>query len=155
RRVLEKRTEGTFTFTGANGSRALTLDAVADRIDVLDMADGAALRVVDYKLGRPPDASLALQLPVYGIALSQRLAEEEGVDRDIAAAAYFSFNDRHDPVVYEGERITKLLEDGQTRLIATVEAIERGEFPPRPHKPQECTWCAYTAICRKEYAGEE
>lgn len=152
RRILEERTHGTFTFTGPNGPRTLTLDAVADRIDVLD---DRGLRVVDYKLGRPPDPALALQLPVYGLAQSQKLTEADGVERTLTAAAYFSFNDRHAAVTYEGAGIAKLLEEGQARLIATVEAIERGEFPPRPHKPKECTWCAYPSICRKEYAGEE
>lgn len=152
KRILEERTEGTFTFTGTNGDRALTLDAVADRIDVLE---GNGLRVVDYKLGTLPDADLALQLPVYGLCQSQLLATAEGVDRRLTAAAYFSFNDRKGVKVYEGAGIDGLLAEGQERLLETVAAIERGEFPPRPHKPRECTWCAYPAICRKEYAGDD
>ena len=142
---------GTFTFTGPNGSRELTLDAVADRIDVLE---DHGIRVVDYKLGKPPDTDLALQLPVYGLCQSQLLAAGEGAPRSLVAAAYFSFNDRHGVDVHEGDDIATLLAEGQARLLETVDAIERGDFAPRPHKPKECSWCAYPAICRKEYARD-
>lgn len=152
RRILEERTQGTFAFTGAHGTRELTLDAVADRIDVLE---GNGLRVIDYKLGSPPDADLALQLPVYGLCQSQLLSAEDGSSRTLTAAAYFSFNDRKGADVYEGANIAKLLAEGQQRLIDAVDAIERGDFAARPHKPKECSWCAYPAICRKEYAGDE
>ena len=152
RRILEERTKGTFVFTGPNGTRELTLDAVADRIDVLE---GDGLRVIDYKLGNPPDRALALQLPVYGLCQSQLLAAGDGAPRTLTAAAYFSFNDRKGVDVYEGAAVAELLAEGQARLIATVDAIERGDFAPRPHKPKECSWCAYPAICRKEYAGDE
>ena len=47
-----------------------------------------------------------------------------GLFGTLTAAAYFSFNDRHGAVVYEGDGIAKLLEEGQARLIATVEAID-------------------------------
>jgi len=152
RRILEQRTQGTFGFTGPGGRRELTLDAVADRIDVLE---GDGLRVIDYKLGNLPDAALALQLPVYGLCQSQLLAAEDGTPRTLTAAAYFSFNDRKGVDVYEGAAVAELLAEGQARLLATVEAIERGDFAARPHKPKECSWCAYPAICRKEYAGDE
>ncbi|HUF23966.1 MAG TPA: PD-(D/E)XK nuclease family protein [Vicinamibacterales bacterium] len=152
RRILEERAEGEFEFTGDQGTRTIALHAVADRIDVLE---GDGLRVVDYKLGRVPDKDIALQLPVYGLCQSRALSEPGGVTRSLTAAAYFSFNHRYEPKVYEGADVETLLEDGQARLVQAVDAIERGEFPARPHDPRECTWCAYPSICRKEYAGDE
>lgn len=151
-RILEQAAEGVFEFTGEQGARRIELKAIADRIDVLE---DNGLRVIDYKLNRPPDKDIALQLPVYGLCQSQTLTGSGGAARTLTAAAYFSFNHRHEPRVYEGAGIEALLKDGQARLVNAVEAIERGEFPPRPHEPRECNWCAYPSICRKEYAGDE
>ncbi|MEX2270560.1 MAG: PD-(D/E)XK nuclease family protein [Vicinamibacterales bacterium] len=152
RRILEERAEGSFEFTGEQGARRITLNAVADRIDVLE---GDGLRVIDYKLNRPPDKEIALQLPVYGLCQAQALSDSGGVTRTLTAAAYFSFNHRQDPKVYEGAAIDALLKDGQARLVAAVEAIERGDFPARPGDPRDCKWCPYPSVCRKEYAGDE
>lgn len=152
RRILEQRAEGAFEFTGEQGPRTITLNAVADRIDVLD---GNGLRVIDYKLNTLPDKDIGLQLPVYGLCQSRSLAGEDGVARELTAAAYFSFNHRKEPKVYEGADVETLLRDGQERLVKAVDAIERGEFPPRPHEPRDCNWCPYPSVCRKEYAGDE
>ncbi len=152
RRILEERAEGSFAFTGEHGTRTITLNAVADRIDVLD---GNGLRVIDYKLNTLPKKEIALQLPVYGLCQSRTLAGEGGAPRELTAAAYFSFNHRNEPRVYEGADVAALLADGQARLVAAVDAIERGEFPARPTDPRDCNWCPYPSVCRKEYAGDE
>ena len=152
RRILEEPAEGSFEFAGEQGARRITLKAVADRIDVLD-DDG--LRVIDYKLNRPPDKEIALQLPVYGLCQAQTLSDSGGATRTLTAAAYFSFNHRQEPKVFEGAAIEALLKDGQARLVAAVEAIERGDFPARPNDQRDCKWCPYPSVCRKEYAGDE
>lgn len=152
RRMVEQRAEGAFEFTGEGGTRTITLNAVADRIDVLE---GNGLRVIDYKLNSLPDKEIGLQLPVYGLCQSRSLAGADGGARTLTAAAYFSFNHRKDAKVYEGDAVEALLADGQARLVKAVDAIERGEFPARPIDPRECNWCAYPSICRKEYAGDE
>jgi len=152
RRILEQRAEGTFDFAGPDGPRRITLNAVADRIDVLE---GDGLRVIDYKLNALPDKEIALQLPVYGVCQSKTLSEEGGGARTLTAAAYFSFNHRKEPRVYAGEAVDALLSDGQARLVKAVEAIERGEFPARPNEARDCKWCPYPSVCRKEYAGDE
>ena len=36
----------------------------------------------------------------------------------------------------------------------TTDAIEAGRFPPRPLRPNECAWCRYAGVCRKEYRTE-
>jgi RecB family exonuclease len=53
----------------------MRLRGKADRIDLLD--DGT-LRVVDYKLGRAPKPARALQLPVYGVCVTQQLEGRHG-----------------------------------------------------------------------------
>ena len=152
RRILEERARGEFEFTGENGVRSITLDAVADRIDVLE---GDGLRVIDYKLNTLPDKEIALQLPVYGLCQSRTLADVDGVGRTLTAAAYFSFNHRKEPKIYEGADVAELLRDGQERLLKAVESIERGDFAVRPADPRDCKWCPYPSVCRKEYAGDE
>jgi len=152
RRILEEKAEGTFEFRGESGPRRIALHAIADRIDVLE---DHGLRVVDYKLNTLPDKEIALQLPVYGLCQSQSLSGSDGVARTLTAAAYFSFNHRKDPKLYEGDEIEALLKDGQLRLVRAVEAIERGEFPPKPNDPRECNRCPYPSICRQEYVGDE
>ena len=151
RRILEERAKGDFEFTAESGTRRITLDAVADRIDVLE---DRGIRVIDYKLNTLPDKAIALQLPVYGLCQAKTLGAEGG-ERTLAAAAYFSFNHRKDPRVYQGADIDELLRDGQERLLNAVAAIERGEFPARPREERDCNWCAYPSVCRKEYAGDE
>ncbi len=47
----------------------------ADRLDLLE--DGT-FRLIDYKLGWPPDRGRALQLPIYGICAEQRLTADRG-----------------------------------------------------------------------------
>ncbi|MDQ3070693.1 MAG: PD-(D/E)XK nuclease family protein, partial [Acidobacteriota bacterium] len=152
RRILEQRAEGSFAFTGEHGTRTITLNAVADRIDVLE---GGGLRVIDYKLNTLPDKEIALQLPVYGLCQTSALAADGGSEQTLAAAAYFSFNHRKEPRVYEGAQVDALLKDGQERLVKAVEAIERGDFAVRPADPRDCKWCPYPSVCRKEYPGDE
>ena len=54
----------------------------AGRVDVL--TDGR-IRVVDYKLGRPPDPRTSIQVAVYAHCASQWLAARDGVARPVAA----------------------------------------------------------------------
>ena len=41
------------------------------------------------------------------------------------------------------------------RVFAAVDGMARGEFPPRPHDPMMCSYCAYALVCRKDYVGDE
>ncbi|PYR65264.1 MAG: hypothetical protein DMF88_20465 [Acidobacteria bacterium] len=49
----------------------------------------------------------------------------------------------------------EMLADARRRLLAIVDGIERGEFPPRPHEERICSYCAYPSVCRKDYVGDE
>ena len=42
----------------------------------------------------------------------------------------------------------------QARLLAAVDGIERGEFPPRPRETHLCTRCGFAIVCRKDYVSD-
>ena len=152
-RLLEYGLEGEFEFKGKADSRRLTIRAKADRIDLL--ADGT-LRVIDYKLSRAPKPARALQLPVYGVCASQRLAGRHGRPWTVSRAGYIAFKERNAFVSVGGSgSVLAALDEGQQRLLATVSAIERGAFPVDPDEPFFCTRCGYAAVCRKDYVGDE
>jgi RecB family exonuclease len=152
-RLLEHALEGEFEFQSAAGPRRVRLRAKADRIDLL--ADGT-LRVIDYKLGKAPKSSRALQLPVYGVCAEQHLAGRHGRSWTLGRAGYVAFKEKQ-PFVALGSS-TSLLEAvaaGQEKFLAAIDGIEAGVFPPRPDEPFICTWCGYASVCRKDYVGDE
>jgi CRISPR/Cas system-associated exonuclease Cas4 (RecB family) len=127
--------------------------AKADRIDLLD--DGT-LRVIDYKLSRPPKPARALQLPVYGVCAAQHLERRDGRPWPVSRAGYVAFRDKNPFVPLGGSSsLDRALEEGQRRLLDTVDRIERGEFPVDPAEPYFCTRCGYAPVCRKDYVGDE
>jgi len=150
-RLLEYELKGTFTFAADGRARDIPIRAKADRIDLL--ADGT-MRVIDYKLGRAPDRKRALQLPIYGVAAEQALDGHSGRRWTLSRAGYVAF--KHKGAFADiGQNLSAAVADGQERLIAAVDGIERGEFPPRPEDPFLCTWCPYPTVCRKDYVGDE
>jgi RecB family exonuclease len=153
-RLLEHPLEGSFEFEGADGPRQISIRAKADRIDLLQ--DGT-LRVIDYKLGRAPKNARALQLPIYGVCAEQSLAGRGGRDWKVSRAGYVAFKEKNAFVSLTGTAMTleEALADGQQRLVAAVDAIERGEFPVQPDEPFLCTRCGYASVCRKDYIGDE
>src|SRR5206468_11780944 len=56
-RLLEHKLQGEFTFATRDGMRAIVLRGKADRVDLLE--DGT-FRLIDYKLGWPPNRARAL-----------------------------------------------------------------------------------------------
>ena len=152
-RLLEHRLEGEYTFRTGERERAVRIRAQADRIDLLE--DGS-LRIIDYKLGRAPKMSRALQLPIYGVCAAQHLEGHRGRSWRVAEAGYVAFGepDVFKALASRGD-VTEALAAGQQRLIEAVEGIERGEFPVRPDEPYMCTYCAYSGVCRKDYVGDE
>jgi RecB family exonuclease len=152
-RLLEHPLEGEFAFAGADGPRRVRITAKADRIDLLD--DGS-LRVIDYKLGRAPKPSRSLQLPIYGVCAEQHLDGRHGRSWRLSRAGYVAFKEKNAFVPLGGSTsLDQALVDGQQRLVAALDGIERGEFPPRPEEPFTCNWCGYAAVCRKDYVGDE
>jgi len=151
-RLLEHRLDGVFTFATSDGAREIALRGKADRIDLL--ADGT-FRLIDYKLGWPPDKSRALQLPIYGLCAEQRLASHRGRSWTLGEAAYLAFKGPKRVVpLFAAATRDKVLADAQQRLADVVDAIGRGEFPPTPDDVYRCETCAFASVCRKDYVGE-
>jgi RecB family exonuclease len=152
KRLLEHRLDGSFTITTEAGARVVSLRGKADRLDLL--ADGT-FRLIDYKLGWPPNRSRALQLPIYGLAAAQLLAQP---DRrwTLGEAAYLAFKGpkRVVPLFNSLEERDEVLARAQQRLADTLDAIERGEFPPHPDDVYRCETCSFAAVCRRDYVGD-
>ena len=152
-RLLEHEFEGEYDFAGPDGPRRVRIRSKADRLDL--MADGT-IRVIDYKTGRAPKASKALQLSIYGVIATQALEGRHGRSWRVGSAGYVAFKEK-DAFVPMGGRLSidDALADGQTRLLNAVAGIERGAFPVDPDEPFRCQWCGYASLCRKDYVGDE
>ena len=152
-RLLEHKLTGDFTFATAAGPRTIALRGKADRLDLL--ADGT-FRLIDYKLGWPPQRGRALQLPIYSLCAEQRLAGHRGKQWQLGEAAYLAFKGpkRVVPLFATSADRTKVLAEAQQRLADTVDAIERGEFPPTPDDVWRCETCSFASVCRKDYVGD-
>lgn len=149
-RLLEYELEDTFTFAEGGTARQVRLRSKADRIDLLQ--DGT-LRIVDYKIGRAPERRRALQLPIYGVCAQQAIAGRHGRAWTVARAGYIAFREKS--AFSELPHVEKALAEGQAKLLAVIDAVERGEFPVQPDEPFLCNWCAYAGVCRKDYVGDE
>jgi len=148
-RLLEHRFEGEFALGSADGRRA-RLKGVADRIDLLE---GRRLRVFDYKSGSAPDRRRALQVPIYALSAQEQLSARDGKPWSIDEAAYLAFTGKKSyvPVVSAGGTARdNPLESARERLFDITDGVAAGAFPPRPHEPIICTWCAYPSVCRKD-----
>src|SRR5207247_5185685 len=110
-RLLERRLEGEFSIATADGPRTIALRGKADRVDLLE--DGT-FRLIDYKLGWPPNRGRALQLPIYSLCAEQRLAGR-GTNWTLAEAAYLAFKGpkRVVPLFSPGDRDRVLLDSQQ------------------------------------------
>jgi RecB family exonuclease len=152
-RKLEYSLNGEFEFRTEAETRRLAIKGKADRIDLL--ADGT-FRIIDYKLGYAPDRKLALQLPIYSLCTVQHLRESTGKSWEIGQAGYIAFGGdrRFVPMLGRAKDKDATLLEAQSRLLATVDAIERGEFPPTPADITMCARCAHVTVCRKDYVGD-
>ena len=152
-RLLEHPLKGDFTIATANGARTIAIRGKADRLDLL--ADGT-FRLIDYKLGWPPNRARALQLPIYSLCAEQRLASHNGRSWMLGEAMYLAFKGprRVVPLFASPAGRAKVLADAQERLVLTVDAIARGEFPPTPDDVYRCETCSFASVCRKDYVGD-
>jgi RecB family exonuclease len=153
-RLLEHRLDGEFSLGAADDRRA-ALRGVADRIDLLE---GRRLRVIDYKSGYAPNVKRALQVPIYALCAGERLASREREPWTVDEAAYVAFSGKRAlvPVIKAGSHdAASVLASARDRVFDVLDGVARGEFPPRPHDPVICSWCAYPSVCRKDYVGDE
>jgi RecB family exonuclease len=152
-RFLEHRLKGEFEFESEGKKRRVSLSGKADRIDLL--ADGT-FRVIDYKLGWPPNKARALQLPIYGLCAEQRLDGYLGRKWTFGEGAYLAFKGpkRVVGLFGSGDERARVLAEAQERLLTTIDAIEAGQFPPSPDDVYRCETCTFAAVCRKDYVGD-
>jgi RecB family exonuclease len=152
-RWLEYRLEGEFGL-GSLDQRRVALKGVADRIDLLP---GRRLRIFDYKSGSAPNPARALQVPIYALCARERLEARDGAPWAVDEAVYLAFSGKRSvaPVVKAGDADgDDTLDGARRRLLGIVDRIGRGEFPPQPHDPIICDYCAYAAVCRKDYVHD-
>ena len=149
-RLLEYGVNGEMTVKTQDGVRTVALRGKADRLDLLD--DGT-FRLIDYKLGWPPDRSRALQLPLYALAAEQRLENFRGRSYVLGEAAYLAFKGprRVVPLFTTPGHRAEVMSKAQERLTVALDAIGRGEFPPTPDDVYRCESCSFAAVCRKDY----
>jgi CRISPR/Cas system-associated exonuclease Cas4 (RecB family) len=121
------------------------------------LLEGNRLRVVDYKTGYAPDVKRALQVPVYALCAQETLASRGKGDWSIEDASYVAFSGKRAlvPVIKDGSNTAPILAAAAERVFAVIDGIAAGEFPPRPHEPRMCGYCAYPSVCRKDYVGDE
>jgi ATP-dependent helicase/nuclease subunit B len=154
-RLMEYELDGVFTFTGEDGgARDVRLRAKIDRVDLL--ADGT-FRLIDYKTKYVPDRRLALQLPVYSACVRTTLTASHGRDIPASEAMYLSFEGPQAVVALEerGKLFEDLTASAAHRLVATLDSIAAGHYPPRPETRNLCTMCAFVAVCRHPGGLEE
>jgi RecB family exonuclease len=151
-RLLEHKLDGLVTIQTSEGPRTVQIRGKADRLDLLD--DGT-FRLIDYKLGWPPDRSRALQLPIYALCAEQQL-RIHGRTWTLGEAVYLAFKGpkRVVPLFSSESSRTETLARAQQRLADTIDAIARGEFPPTPDDVYRCDTCSYAEVCRKDYVGD-
>jgi RecB family exonuclease len=153
-RLLEYPLDGLFTFTAADGrSRTLALGGKVDRLDLL--ADGT-FHLIDYKTRNVPDPKRALQLPIYSVCVEQRLNGHKGRSWRLGDAGYLSYEgaDALVPLAKKPEDLQTRLVEAQGRLLDVLDDIAAGHFPPRPAERSLCTYCAFAAVCRKDYVAD-
>jgi RecB family exonuclease len=151
-RLLEYPLAGELILDTPAGGRTVALAGKADRIDLLE--DGT-FRLVDYKLGWPPDRTRALQLPIYALFAAQSLRGYRGRTWELAEAAYLAFKGprRVVPLFTSADQHAEVMNRAQQRLADTLDAIARGDFPPRPDDVYRCETCSFAAVCRKDYVA--
>jgi hypothetical protein len=72
-------------------------------------------------------------------------------------AAYISFGkgEHYEPLAKDEAGLIKALAEGEARLVAALDGIEAGVFPPRPSEEYRCTYCPFSGVCRKDYVRDE
>ena len=155
-RWLEHRFEGRFAL-GRADAPAVLLRGVTDRIDLLP---DRWLRVIDYKSGGVPEVGRALQVPIYALCAQEELTARDGAQWTIAEAEYVSLAGRRAivPVVRASDSSTDrehVLQEARARLDGVLAGMAGGQCAPRPHDPLICRSCAFSTVCRKDYAGDE
>jgi RecB family exonuclease len=154
RRLVEYRLDAVFTFRQEDGAtRPVPLRATIDRVDLL--ADGT-FRVIDYKSRVLPDLKRTIQLPIYTSAVAQQL-RRDGDRHSVPREAFYLSMEGEPPMralrAGRGESLDDLVHQGEARLLAALDDIGEGRFPPRPSPKSLCNSCPYDTVCRKAWVA--
>jgi ATP-dependent helicase/nuclease subunit B len=137
-------------FQIGEGPSAVRLQGTIDRVDVVETAEGARFRVIDYKTGKPPSAKdvtsfLMVQLPLYALAV-----ERLGLAGEVVALSdvgYWGLKDKgYVPITLEDWAATKARLE--TEVIDAVRRLREGEFLVDPKKETCTRYCDYSSVCR-------
>jgi hypothetical protein len=96
-------------------------------------------------------------VPIYALCAQERLSKRDGVPWHVEEAAYVAFSGKRTlvPVVKADADASAPLGEARSRLFEVLDGIAGGVFPPRPHDPIICRYCAYASVCRKDYVGDD
>jgi hypothetical protein len=144
--------------------RRVRLQGMIDRIDVVRHPSGLLFRVIDYKTGSTPTRSkllkgLALQLPLYAMAVERALPEQEN-PRALDAGYWALRGKGYRPIVemiinrdgdlYQDSRWKP--DVGPDRIVAfvldLVDRLRRGMLPVHSAEPDCDRTCDYRTVCR-------
>ena len=120
---------------GTSGEADYIVRGAIDRIDKYE----GGLKLVDYKTGQPKkklDFTDKEQLLIYQLAAGELFREE------IKALSFYYLDDNSEA---EFLGSAKDLEKIKVKIIAVIEEIKQGKFPPRAS--QLCDWCDFNGIC--------
>jgi RecB family exonuclease len=144
------------------GTESVRMQGMIDRIDVIRHRETTLFRVIDYKSGSSPSATdvrsgLALQLPLYALAVERLVFEEESAaPLDVG---YWALKGKGFRPVYEMTRLDeetvrphptwdRFRQKMERFVIDLVSRLRRGEFPVAPRR-EDCTQtCDYRHACR-------
>ena len=150
RHVLEWHFGREAPFVIGEGSDALRLQGMIDRVDVLETKDGPGFRVIDYKTGAVPSAKEVkelemVQLPIYALAV-ERLA---GLDSDakLLDLGYWDLRDKGYKTIRfdDWPEVRVRLED---ILLDVVKQLRSGHFEINPRKTDCMRVCDFKSVCR-------
>jgi hypothetical protein len=132
------------------GDQAVRIQGMIDRIDIVDLPQGRAFRIIDYKSGKGPTASdvktgRMLQLPLYAMAVQRHILNED--PRLLLDVGYWGLKKDG----YRAIRFERWDDDQETLESFVIEIVRRmrqGMFPVNPRQ-QGCEgYCDFRAICR-------
>jgi len=112
---------------------------VNGRIDRMDRAADEAVRIVDYKTGKPrsqEDADASLQLSIYALAALQNWGYK--ADR-------LAFYNLEDNSLVSTTRSEIQLQEAKVKVEEVAGKIATGKFPAKPGR--HCSNCAYRNLC--------
>ncbi|MDD5071131.1 MAG: UvrD-helicase domain-containing protein [Patescibacteria group bacterium] len=124
------------------GNELYTVRGVMDRIDEINghRSNGAGkIKIIDYKTGTPKDK---LSLDEKYQLLIYQLAAEELFRQKVDSLAFY-YLDNNTEVEFLGSQDE--LDKTKEKIINTIAAIKKGEFPPKPSAL--CQFCDFKDIC--------